>query len=1769
MSSIRERLGLKEPKSQSNEDKYGIRAKLGLSKSASRNQNVDNLSSQRNFAAQKLEESRKKYQEYLQEETKDTRALKASPFSTPIQDLTKQQTPEMVTIAQKQAQALDQAVKSQQAQELKQDVREKQSEYNYANYLKNVQDVENMNVNVGQKILNPVTSAARDLLNLDKLNPESQYYYDEQGNKSYLPTKQSLKQQKIKSETTSKIGKVYDQVVYNISKSAISKGIDLVAPGAGSLMYYGDIFLDSTEEAKQQGFNNAQAVGYATGVTIFANQLDKVIGTMGGLSTGNENALTQGMDKLIFKLTKNKAASTILSNMGSEAISEFAEEYADNNLKYLINADASDYDSFFDMLGKTFPDAVHAGLIGGISGGVGGAFENISNAEEMRERKQALDDYAETLKDLKPQTPLEAEFKENELAKVEQVQREINQREQEVTEQSQEDLAKLTDDELKNLRYQSELFGQDISDIENELQSRQQPQEAKTEETASKEETTSEVASKEPTQEEQKTKEPTYPNAKFINRDVDGYTYYIEIPREDYDAIDYGRKHFDDITQQELNESGFDLITYNDNGTRNVYEFDNKKALDKYIKSIGGYSQLGDNPYTIMSNNKDGEFYYTRDKYAKGGWVWKDVNGIDVKGRESRQVRYEIKDEEWDDYIKSGKTRKEYVKERKQKLKEASKIDLKNGEKVIDNIAKNDKEKETLTKIFAEPSKNKTTVTVGDTKIITPSETIRNADEATVEKAIKDTVSETERKQVEREDKGRRESLQKIYDKLVKEGNNEGAAYAKDQLENNLYDVRHSRYEVFKEKLKMMEDPEDYYKNFREDFNKALEKGDLTVKETQAFQDKIIALTSYFGNYGSKSYNGTIANELNTQFGELGTTPAQILEARRQFYNEHPEYIARKVSHVLKNMYNEQLKKHEGDIAWKQANNPLNENSPYHLNDSQFGFLEKEGNELAKIEDKASLEYLKKEAALNNYIQDIYRDTEYANKLDSVTRKIKGITITNVLASPRIWVQNIKGNFVNMAQFKVLDNLPAVLTDKIISSKTGIRTRGISFQGDVVEGSRAFKRGVFDSWYEFKNDVSLSKFASKYTSKKEGSLGDKDFGRTFDNDTKVGKALNDYQRFVNFALTLGDRPFANMYYEQSIYNQRMSNALIAAQKKSENIIYKDNYEIDNELHKVSYYDQDGMLHSGEVMNDSQYKEFMKTAEVQDITVEMCEIAEKEALENTYQNDNSVTRAALKMKSALNDVFHIGNYGFGDMLLKFTRTGSNMAKALYEHSPLEAIAVYKDIQAYNANVKNGTVTPQLQHKLASDIGKLIGGAMTTTIIAALNWSMGIEDDEDKDKIKTFKESTLGSRSYSVKLPGLNYNYKITSDSTIGSLMRLGIDMQQLYDKTGSALDTFFGSATPFMNELIDNSFMESILGLGTSYSDPLDNIARKIASQPANLIPSAAKDLSYAFDGFIDRTTYDKNVGQYMINQIVNRTPLRKNILSAKKTAWGENKTVGGDILASAWNTFLLGDSLAKVKDDPIAQEVVDIYVATGKTDAMPNLNKPDKTIKYNTEDIELTEKERDKYQTTYGRTAYSAVKKIMNTSQYKNGDEEYRYKLLTQAYSYAKEKATQELLASKGKTFYNATKKDNKYTEYKKTVFEEILDNDISIEEAQYKRTYENAYKLKTSITKWDNYNTIVEDIKAIKEQYSTDNGYDYKTRSYAVKTYISRLQNMTPTQKAMLSKLENNKGDYTSYDNSILNYLKTLNLTEDEFKYMYDKLGLGGYWKQYYYSKK
>ena len=1610
----------------------------------------------------------------------------------------------------------------------------------YEKYNYNQKLLEGQNkFNIADKTVGSLIRGVTSLF--DNMDAEN-FITDENGNRRKLSSYSDMKQQKLQ-QSQSLPGRLVSSTLNNLGRILGSTAIDTATLGVGGkAIYWGDTFFDTYNQNLNEGYDEGDSATSAFLTTALGAVIDKMIGSAAVNAVGNVEA--KGLEDVISSaLTKKGVSNTLanyLSSMSSEGISEFIEEYADAYINKFTLDKSTDPADYINLIVETFPAALEAGAVGSLSGAVGSVNDQIQDKRTVA----SLNKYITTLENFEPSSPQEANMKEEVLSDALQQRDELQQKWGTNEKNTEEAPKKQTFSEMEQEATEA---------LEKRKQEQAQNQTApnRTEQVETKPQQQEKTISSEQNNKETK---PTYTKAKNIQQEK-GYTAYYSVPSDD--IIERGTKRASDISQEELDSGKIDLITYNTDDTRNVYEFDNKTELNKYIKSIGGYSAF-EGKYTIMSNTKEGEFYYTRDKSSQGGWIWRDANNDLVKG--------------W--------MNKSKIKETRETAKTNYNIpEAKNPDKIVAKITENatPEVKKQTEQLFAEPSKNKTTVKLNNEQTVTtPSETTREGGLEAASKYIKDSVSQKEVKEIQREDKKRRKSLDNLYNKALNMGDTERAAYIKELSDNDLYTVEHSGYEVFKETMKMLEDPETYYKQYSDKINTT---DKLSTKDITKLEYMQTALYKYYADYNSPSYNPTMANSIIQDWAEEGTTIGQALAARRQMYNDDPNHVAIRTQQTLNSLFREEAKNHDGDVDWLNKNDPMkNSDSPYHMSDTQLATVNYYANKLGKMKDKTSTEYLTTYSQLDNYIQSLFGDKK-------ITEKMKRLTITNVLASTRIWTQNIKGNFVNLAQFNGVDRLVATSVDKIISNQTQMRSTGMSFEGDR-EFIKGYKQGITDSWTELTKDITLSKFHSKYTDSQStdmGELGKKGFGKTFNDNTAVGKALNKYQNIVNFALDIGDRPFAQGYYAQSIHNQRMLNAQIDAQASGKNTVYYTSINNKTKMYEVRYFDSDGKK-VNTFMTEDQYKTFAKTAVEEELTEQMCKIAEKEALENTYQDDNKITKAALKMKDSLNNIFHIGDFGFGDMILKFTRTGSNMAKSLYEHSPLAAAQLVKDSRALNRNIKAGTATIEMQHKVAREAGKVIGGTITMSVIGALDWAglIDIEGKHDDDKEDKFKESTMGSQEYSVELPGGEYNYKISSDSTIGSLAKLGKTAEELAKDGNNILEVLANMTAPFTNEIIDNSFMSSILDLGSSYSDPLDNLSRKIASQPSNMIPSFIKDYSIARDNYIQRTTYDENLGQYMINQIINKTPWRGSDidldtpigkikgLSSKKTGWGEIRTVGGDFLASAWNTWLTGDTLSRIKNDTISNEVIRVYTETNNTDSIPNLNTT-KNFSYNNKKYVLSEKEQDKYMTTYGKTSYNAVRDLMKTNQYKNATDEQKVKLLEKAYAYAKEKSIQQYIESKGEKYYNFNKdtKTKKYTEYKKSVFEEIIENDISIEEASYKRKYNNSYKLKTSITGLENYQNVAKDIKEIKKAYSKDNGFDYKVQKYAVQTYINELQGMSSVQKAMLSKLEHSKSDYANYDDKILSYIKSLDLTDEEYQYMYKELGLGGYWAMYYKTKK
>lgn len=108
-------------------------------------------------------------------------------------------------------------------------------------------------------------------------------------------------------------------------------------------------------------------------------------------------------------------------------------------------------------------------------------------------------------------------------------------------------------------------------------------------------------------------------------------------PNYDGHLLKESYAYADDVTNEELNNNKCKFVIYGPRGSQEI-EFNNLKELFQYIDDCGGLNQFRGLRWFILSNYKNGEFYYVRDSYAKGGWKWEDVNGNPVKF-EYRSVR--------------------------------------------------------------------------------------------------------------------------------------------------------------------------------------------------------------------------------------------------------------------------------------------------------------------------------------------------------------------------------------------------------------------------------------------------------------------------------------------------------------------------------------------------------------------------------------------------------------------------------------------------------------------------------------------------------------------------------------------------------------------------------------------------------------------------------------------------------------------------------------------------------------------------------------------------------------------------------------------------------------------------------------------------------------------------------------------------------------------------------------------------------------------------
>lgn len=209
---------------------------------------------------------------------------------------------------------------------------------------------------------------------------------NENGDLMYLPTFNQMKNEKVRNEYDTAFGRFAGDVLYESGKIAGSTLVNQVLPGVGSTMYFGKMFVDSTNQAISEGYDSGSATVYGLINVGLEYATGKMLGSATkGLTGGKTSSYEKLLNKTFSKVIKKPKIASILANAGSEATEEFIQEYLDNLTKLAVlekSTDIKDYGSVFtneDILADALYSAAIGGVTGGVIGTMSGENTNVDN----------------------------------------------------------------------------------------------------------------------------------------------------------------------------------------------------------------------------------------------------------------------------------------------------------------------------------------------------------------------------------------------------------------------------------------------------------------------------------------------------------------------------------------------------------------------------------------------------------------------------------------------------------------------------------------------------------------------------------------------------------------------------------------------------------------------------------------------------------------------------------------------------------------------------------------------------------------------------------------------------------------------------------------------------------------------------------------------------------------------------------------------------------------------------------------------------------------------------------------------------------------------------------------------------------------------------------------------------------------------------------------------------------------------------------------------
>lgn len=322
----------------------------------------------------------------------------------------------------------------------------KENDVILADYLKNYYEQDNQEPTIAEKILSPVTQAGTLVTGIAKPLGYQQYQRKD-GLKTYLPDKLDLNYEKTGEKIDSGLGKFIYEAGGEASKILASSGINAIAPGAGTGMYWasmtGNNITQARNKATEKGeeatgkvlLNAAAKTGleYVTGK--FLGSATK--GLTGGKASELEKAITDKVYDAKFLQSLSDSTKLKIAKLVGTGVSEGTEETIQDPIEKLIDiltfGDDGKHKNVKELVTdlETYKDALKAGAAGALTAGMVEGANMVTNssyydqgAAEIEKNKRTKNE--QKVIDAELQNRIATEFNGEATAKeIAQLQKEI------------------------------------------------------------------------------------------------------------------------------------------------------------------------------------------------------------------------------------------------------------------------------------------------------------------------------------------------------------------------------------------------------------------------------------------------------------------------------------------------------------------------------------------------------------------------------------------------------------------------------------------------------------------------------------------------------------------------------------------------------------------------------------------------------------------------------------------------------------------------------------------------------------------------------------------------------------------------------------------------------------------------------------------------------------------------------------------------------------------------------------------------------------------------------------------------------------------------------------------------------------------------------------------------------------------------------------------------------------------------------------------------